>query len=249
MATETRNRDHHRAGRLYGWAGMLLMLALAVLFACSDSSKTRSEAKSSVSAGAYDIIVHITSPRNGDTVAWYPENITAVPIVWKTDTVFTVSALGGSGDYTFTWRLDGPSTSTSAGGDAPEIYFPQNGNIKVTVTAVDTKGISGSTSINITSKTYGTTLLEATWIQPTRTTFTLGETVTTSLDVTGGSGNYGYEWELQNSANEAFVSPATSAAGTQVWSISKKGTYQFNVTITDTTTGEKIKDSVTITVI
>lgn len=244
MATETRNRDHHRAGRLYGWAGMLLMLALAVLFACSDSSKTRSEAKSSVSAGAYDIIVHITSPRNGDTVAWYLDGTT-----WETDTVFNVMATGGSGDYTYTWRLDGPTTSLSANGDAPEITFMENGSIKVTVTVVDSKGISGSATIYVSSVAGGLTTLAATLVQPITTTYSLGETVTTQVDVTGGSGSYRYEWKLQNSANEAFVVPTTSGAASQVWNILKRGTYTFNVTVTDVNTAEKVKTSVTVTVI
>ena len=248
MATETPKRHHRQAGRLYVRTGMLLVFALSVFFACSDSSKTRSEAKQSVGT-TYNIVVHITSPQNGDTVAWYPEDATATPIVWTTDTKFGVAASGGSGDYTFTWRLDGPSSSLSANGDAPEITFMENGNIKVTVTAVDTKGISGSDTIYITSKTYGTTLLEVTLVQPTATTFSLGETVTTQVDVTGGTGSYAYLWKLENAANEAFVTPSSSANATQVWGISKKGTYQFNVTVTDTNTGETIKGSVTVTVI
>ena len=243
MATTTRSANRSTSKTAVALAVILLAVSVVAFQACSDSSSTRSQAQSATNdSGDYQVRVIIQSPRDGDTIAWI---LNATTGEFETDSRWEASATGGSGTYSYTWNVVGPNTSISATGENPdEITLAENGVLTLTVTAVDSNGLSDSDTIRVNSVVNGLTTFRLDITQPITATFTLGETIRTTVAVNGGSGNYSVLWEPTGGP----ISPATSTALSQVWTPLAVGNYTFEVTVTDRDTGEVLIDSFAVTV-
>jgi hypothetical protein len=243
MTTTTPKSKSNTTRSLYLLAGIILAMSLAVIYSCSNSSDTRTQAQAAANAdNEFVVRALILSPQNGDTIAWFLDATTGE---FTTPATFSASATGGtSGTYTFTWVVEGPNTSVLSSGETPDIVLAEDGILKITLTVVDSNGLSDSTSVSVSSEVGGITTFRLRITQPIATTYSLGETVRTTVEPSGGSGNYAVLWEPSLST----VSPATSTSLSQVWTPASTGSYTFDVTVTDLGTGEILKSSVTVTV-
>lgn len=115
----------------------------------------------------------------------------------------TVTPLGGTGDYTYSWSPSG-GTAATATGLSPNTY---------TVTVTDANGCFVTESVQITEPTA----LSATYSH-TNVSCNGGNNGTASVTAIGGTGNYTYSW-----------SPSGGTAATATGLV--MGTY--NVTVTD----------------
>lgn len=242
MATTTPKTNLRRSTTAVILTGIVLAMSVFFLQACSKSSDTRSEAQNAVnSSGEYQVNATIQSPLDGSTIAWL---FNATTGEFETDTEFNASATGGSGSYTFTWVIDGPTTSVQANGEDPdEITLAENGILTITLTVVDSDGLSDSETITVNSEVGGLTNFRLRITEPVSLVYTLGETVRTTVEINGGSGRYAVLWESDSPA-----SPMSSTAVSQVWQPQVRGVYTFKVTVTDLVSGEVLIGSVTVTV-
>lgn len=189
-----------------------------------------------------------TTPVLDQTVVYVPlfisQNISGGSKQVGTNKTFTVSVQGGSpGPYVYSWTKDGSPIGT----DAPtlaltNLQVEDSGQYSVSVTSNgggDSK-TSGPATLTVVSP-------DALFItqQPVDASKALGENHTFTLSVTGGSGNYSYDWK------KGGVSlGAADEASLTVFDISleDEGLYRCTVTDVDEPTDEITSSNARLTV-
>ena len=230
---------HDLIDRLRFSAGLAMLFGLILLFGC-DSSDTRSAAKSATS-GTYEVLVRITAPVNGSTLVTNPQS----------DVTFSASTSGGTAPITLTWQVKGPTTQNTATGDSPTITTLELGVHTVTVTATDSKGITGTDSITINITASGTSggdgggfLVDITSpVNGATVVFVDGTSnVTYSAATSGGTGTITLTWQVKGPSTEN-----TFTGDSPTITFLETGVHTITVTARDGS-GLTATDSISITV-
>jgi hypothetical protein len=200
------------------------------------------------SSGSYTIYVKITdsvgvtATSNTATVTVNPTlSVTASPTPVVMDVgqsqTFTSTVSGGTSPYTYEWYLDGGAVSGAT--SASWTFTPLSaGNYTVYVKVTD--AVSGVASSNTVPVAVDAALSVS--ITPTSATLDVGQSVTFTSTVSGGTSPYSYQWYL----NGAAVSGATSASWT--FTPSSAGAYSVYVKITDSVSATAMSNTATVTV-
>ena len=244
MTTAPRNRNKGRNPRLYGLTGILLMFSLAIFYACSSSSDTRTKAKESIS-GTYQILAKILSPVDGAIIAFKADG--------TSDVTYTHTVTGGTEPYGVTWLVVGPTTRNTASGDSPTITFFETGEHTVTLTVSDAKGLTATDRITITiSRELVTSeaLVVRITAPSSNQTIGLGDAITYSGSVSGGSGTYSFNWNIPGGDTTTSTTTSTTTADDDLAAITynRVGTYTTTLTVVDSW-GNTGSATVTITVV
>jgi len=123
--------------------------------------------------------------------------------------VITGSAEGGTGPFTYRWRLGNTNLASTA-----SLTATQAGTYSVDVTA--TNGCVSTASVNITQAPNLTVTVTVTGASA----ICAGQTAPLSATAGGGSGPYSYQWRLGNSPLPGATSPALSATVAGTYSVS-----------------------------
>jgi len=134
-------------------------------------------------------------------------------------TTFSVTASGGVSPYTYTWDFgDGSGTSTDA---SPSYTYSSAGTWTVTVTVTDDEGDSKQCSFDLVVHPA----LSVTGAEATPPVTKVGHPTNFSVTVTGGVGEYTYQWNFGDGNNSPNAAPTHS--------YDAAGTYTVKVTVTD----------------
>ena len=181
------------------------------------------------------------------TIYTYPTATVSTGATWymvNNPGTASVSAGGGSIDYTYTWRLKNSSgTVLQTGTNYPSFTYTcsQSGTLTVECTVTDNvTGQSISNSKTISSYTYPTAGVStgATW-------YMVNGTGTASVNAGAGSGNYSYAWKLKNSGGTVLQTGSNSSAFS--YTCSQSGTLTVECTVTDNVTGQTVSNTKTVT--
>jgi len=155
------------------------------------------------------------------------------------------SGSGGSGNYSYAWRLkNSGGTVLQTGTNAASFYYtcPQSGTITVECTVSD--NVTAQTATNskaFTSYTYPTASVSI-----GSSSYVLNATGTASVSAGAGSGSYSYSWKLKNSGGTVLQTGTNSTSFS--YTCSQLGTLTVECTVTDAVTGQTGIDSKTVSV-
>ena len=148
-------------------------------------SITSNEGGDTVTSGPVTLTVNTV---DGLTIATQPQSATRDV---GTSYTFSIVVVGGSGNYSYTWRKNGqpfgaPNQNTLA--------FPNISGGNAGVYSCVVQDLSDSTTVTSQNATLTVTGGLTMSTQPQGTTLDLDDDYTLSVAVTGGSGNYDYAW-------------------------------------------------------
>lgn len=167
-------------------------------------------------------------------------------IITDEATNFSVSASGGSGNFTYFWTFtspgDGPITASGA---TVNPVLPNSFNDQVTVSCdITDTGINNTTTRVLNVQGY-TAVTQAAITAPS--TANSGEQFTLTANATEGSGSYQYNWSFSPSSSVS-ISTTTSQTATPTISGGYTGTISVTSTVTDAVTARTAVSSKDITV-
>lgn len=244
MASIARSRYNTKTGRLTHVAAAILAISLLGLISCSNSSDTLTQAKKAANIGKYQISVKITSPTSGSIIAFKADG--------TSDVTYESTVLGGTDPYSYTWKIEGPTVTTTASGDSPTLTVFELGKHTITLTVTDANGITDQDVITVTI-TRQTTASEGLVVNITspasNKTIGLGDAITFSGSVNAGSGTYDYNWDIPGGSTTTATTAASTTKTNSPGAINfnRAGTYTITLTVTDSY-GNVGSDTVTITV-
>ena len=180
------------------------------------------------SSGTYDYYLKVTDSTgyavNSNTI---DETVNSDPSVSASSNVtsgdvnypikFSSSPSSGTGPYTYNWTLNGVSISTS---QDFSYEFGTSGNYTLTVTITDSVGISTSATVSVTIHPNPSVSIAA-----SQNPADLGNSVTFSSVVSGGTGTDTYAWSIDGTG--------VSTAADFSYSFNATGIYYVNLTVTD----------------
>jgi hypothetical protein len=145
---------------------------------------------------------------------------------------------GGSGNYSYSWKLKNGSTELQKGTNAASFSYTCSQAGTLTVECTVTDNVTGQTVTNskdLTCYTYPTASVStgAPW-------YMINGAGTASVVPGGGSGNYSYSWKLKNGSTE--LQKGTNAASFS-YTCSQAGTLTAECTVTDNVTGQTVTNS------
>jgi len=192
----------------------------------TSSTYTTSES----SSGTYDFYVEVTDSDGSAYSSTYAETVDPAlgasissslnPSDIGQSVVFTASGSGGSGTYNnYNFYLNGGSVQSSSGNQWTE-DFTSTGSNSVYVVITDSNGYSATSgTITQTVNTDPTVSISSSQ-NPTD----VGNTVTFTSSVSGGTAGYSYSWSINGNTY------TTSSAS---YSFTSSGTYSVSLSVTD----------------
>jgi gliding motility-associated-like protein len=180
--------------------------------------------------------VTITNASNCTTIGTTSVTVNANPIATSSNTGpycagATIELSSGTGS-SYSWSGPGGWSSSQQDPDITASTPSMAGVYNVIITGANSCTASSSTTVTI----YNNPIVDA----GNNTSITFGTYTNLSASVTGGSGNYSYEWSPASSLiNSNIQNPQT---------VNLTVTTTFTVTVTDITTGCATTDNVTISI-
>ena len=181
-------------------------------------------------SGSQLIFLTITDSLGNTQTQSFTETVNADPTVTisssqnPTDVgnsvTFTASPSGGSGSYGYQWYISGASVS-GANSSSFQHSFSATGSYNVSVQVTDGTGNQASSSLSEIVNAD-----PAVSIASSQNPTDVGNQVTFTAGVSGGTGTDSYVWTI-NGANQA------TTLNTLTTSFGSQGTYVVNVTVTD----------------
>jgi hypothetical protein len=235
--------NHHRKNVRGGlvWLTVAGLTGLLVLAGCSGSSSdSRTQAKASQS-GEFQIYAQIATPRNGDFILFHADG--------TTDVTFEATATGGTEPLNYNWSITGPNFQNTSSGETGVITFYTPGVYTFLLTVVDVRGFKGTDTIRVTvgyaqdQQLIGAGLQAVIASPAADVTVRLGESISYTSSVIGGSGTYGYRWQFPGGD---VLSAA--AANPPAVTYNTLGTFTTTLTVTDSF-GNTATDTVRVTVV
>ncbi|MBX8640937.1 MAG: PKD domain-containing protein, partial [Thermoplasmata archaeon] len=179
------------------------------------------------SSGTYAVSLTVTDAAGYTVTQTLDETVNPDPTVTATASVssadigysieFSSTPSGGSGSYGYSWTLNGNQISTT---QDFSYSFSSAGSYTLTVTITDSVGVESSATVTVTINDNPSVSISSSQ-NPTD----VGNSVTFSSSVTGGTGTDTYSWAI-NGVQESTASQFS-------YSFSSAGTYYVNVTVTD----------------
>ena len=180
------------------------------------------------SSGTYDYYVSVTDQAgytvdsntvsetvNSDPTVSASSNVSSADVNYPIE--FSSSPSGGSGGYSYSWVLNGNQISTS---QDFSYAFSSSGSYTLTVTMTDAVGVSSSATVSVTINPNPSLTIAS-----SQNPADVGNSVTFSSTLTGGTGSDTYLWTI-NGAEDSTASEFSYTFGSA-------GTYYVNVTVTD----------------
>ncbi len=180
------------------------------------------------SSGTYDYYVSVTDQAdytvdsntisetvNSDPTVSASSNVSSADIGYPIE--FSSSPSGGTGGYSYSWTLNGNQISTS---QDFSYSFSSSGSYTLTITITDSVGETSSATVSVTINPNPSVSISSSQ-NPTD----VGNSVTFSSSLTGGTGSDTYVWTI-NGAEESTASEFS-------YSFSSAGLFYVNVTVTD----------------
>ncbi len=166
-------------------------------------------------ATGYSVSTSLSQTVNSDPTVSASSNVSSADINYPIE--FSSSPSGGTGPYTYSWVLNGNVVSTS---EDFSYSFSTSGSYTLTVTITDSVGTTTSASVTVTIHNNPSISISS-----SQNPADVGNSVTFSSTVSGGTGTLTYSW-LVNGVQQS-TSPSFS------YSFSSAGTYYINVTVVD----------------
>jgi hypothetical protein len=176
--------------------------------------------------------IQVLSANAGLTVVLPPLLITQQPQGAIKETgeshTFTVEATGGSGTYHYEWRKDGALLGGAPDGPSLSLTnLQEEDSGAYTVVVIDASQSSNRKTSDVADLLVGEAGLVVTQ-QPQDVTTYLGGSAEFTVVVTGGSGNYGYNWRKEGATLSAPSLPTYSVA-----SVTQPSAGNYDVVIID----------------
>ncbi len=167
---------------------------------------------------------------------------------------FTTNASGGTGDFTYKWVVTnanlnqvyntttGSLTITTTNNHAPNFTV----TCEVTDVQID-ESVTTSTQVNVTLS-YPALSASNLYSNPYFGSKFVGQSISYSISISGGSGNYSYSWKKSNNQGSTNYSVNGPSLNNIIITLSDCASFTMKCAVTDLVTGEVIFKSNKITI-
>jgi hypothetical protein len=164
---------------------------------------------------------------------------------------FNAIVLGGTGDFSYDWTVPGLTNLPDSDNISFTAIASQVPNVTATCVVTDNNTNETLTLTKQISVSQGSTPLSVSTISTsTGSTYTsVGSRINYTVNVSGGSGNYSYQWTKTNGQNTTTLFASGPQARRVLVSASDCGSFTITCKVTDTVTNEVKTKSVLMTIL